>query len=111
MSTLSTDNIVSQSVGHLDALEDGGVLAVGGQDVDAVFSGQRQHEGAARDERLLVGQAYVLLGLDGRHGGQQASAADDACGENQSHAAGNHVCTWTMDTKSPNPRVGLLDKA
>jgi hypothetical protein len=41
------------------------VLAVGRQDLDAVLGRQRQHKGAARDERLLVGQADVLAGLRG----------------------------------------------
>lgn len=45
---------------HLQALEDGAVLAVGGQDVHAVLLGQRQHKGATRNQRLLVGQANVL---------------------------------------------------
>lgn len=49
----------------LHDLEDGGVLAVGRQDLDAVLGRQRQHKGAARDERLLVGQADVLAGLRG----------------------------------------------
>ena len=59
----------------LDALEDGAVLAVCGQDADAVLRGQGQHVGAPCDEGLLVGQADVLACLDRRDRRLQACAA------------------------------------
>ena len=61
----------------LDALKDGRVLAVGGQNGDASLGRQGQHEGTACNEGLLVGQADVLAGVDGGHGGAQTSAANN----------------------------------
>lgn len=49
----------------LHDLEDCAVLAVSWQDVDAILARKGQHKGATSNERLLVGQANVLTGLDG----------------------------------------------
>ena len=62
----------------LDALEDGAVLRVGGEDLDAVLHREGHDGGTSRDEGLLVGEADVLTGLDGGDGGGKAGAAHDA---------------------------------
>ena len=61
----------------LEALEDGGVLTVDGQDLHAVFLRRRSDQLAAGDEGLLVGKGDGLPRFDGIHGGQEPGDADD----------------------------------
>ena len=61
----------------LEALEDGGVLTVDGQDLHAVFFRRRRHQLTAGDQGLLVGKGDGLPRLDGIHGGQEPCDADD----------------------------------
>jgi len=63
--------------GALQALEDGGVLGVRGQQARAALGELRQHHWTSGDQGLLVGQGQVLAGADRRQGGQQAGAAHD----------------------------------
>ena len=62
----------------MDALEERAVLAVGGEDVNAVLLGQGQDEGPAGNEGLLVREADVLAGFDGSDRGLESGAADDS---------------------------------
>ena len=56
LSTMIATGLGEESgAGHLNALKYGGVLAVGGEQVDAVLSCQGQHVRAACNEGLLVG--------------------------------------------------------
>mmetsp|Transcript_93 Transcript_93/g.164 ORF Transcript_93/g.164 Transcript_93/m.164 type:complete len:240 (+) Transcript_93:639-1358(+) len=62
----------------LHALEEGGVLAVGGKELHTVLLKQRHNVGAGCDEGLLVGQADILSSLDGRHGRVKTRAPNNA---------------------------------
>mmetsp|Transcript_8303 Transcript_8303/g.36730 ORF Transcript_8303/g.36730 Transcript_8303/m.36730 type:complete len:255 (+) Transcript_8303:1657-2421(+) len=62
----------------LDALEDGAVLGIRGENLDAVLHREGHDGGTAGDEGLLVGEADVLTGFDGGDGGGKARAAHDA---------------------------------
>ena len=55
-----------------DALENGRVLAVDGQDGCVIFVGQLANQFTGYDQRLLVGQANLLAGLDGMNGGRES---------------------------------------
>ena len=60
----------------LQALKNGGMLAVHGQDMDARFARRLHHQRAARHERLLVGQQHALAAVQGRHDRGKARNAD-----------------------------------
>ena len=55
-----------------NALEDGRVLAINGQDGHMVFGRQLAYQFASHHQRLLVGQTNFLACLDGVYGGVQA---------------------------------------
>mmetsp|Transcript_7701 Transcript_7701/g.25525 ORF Transcript_7701/g.25525 Transcript_7701/m.25525 type:complete len:476 (-) Transcript_7701:266-1693(-) len=73
------DDLAEPVLGQaLEALEDGGVFRVGGEDEDAVLLDERHDARPARDERLLIREADVLLRLDGGHRRLEPCAANDA---------------------------------
>ena len=73
------DDPAESTLGHaLQTLEDGGMLGIGGEHVDAMLLDEGEDDGTAADQRLLVGQGNVLAQLDGRDGGLQTGRADDA---------------------------------
>ena len=61
----------------IEALEDGGVLAVHGEDADAVLAGLVHHDLAGHDEDFLRGNGDVLARANGSECGLQAGGADD----------------------------------
>ena len=60
-----------------EALVDGVVLGVDGEEVDVVLAGGGEDEVAGGYQAFLVGQADGLAGEDGRVGGFEAGYADD----------------------------------
>ena len=58
-----------------EALEDGAVLAIDGQQRHLVLQAEAGDEFAGHDERLLVGQGDGLARLDGADGGAQTAEA------------------------------------
>ncbi len=62
---------------HAQALVDGVVLAVDGQDGDVALAGGGGEDFAGGYHALLVGQANGLTGEDGGMGGFEAGYADD----------------------------------
>ena len=59
----------------LQALEDGGMLAVDGGQTDALLLCQPHHQLAAGHQRLFIGQSDVVARLDGCHRRQQSGHA------------------------------------
>src|SRR5690606_24611961 len=69
------------------ALEDRIVFTVDGQDAGAAVRCRLHEELAGHDQRLLVGQQYLLAGACRRERGQQTSATDDG----SHHRVNGHV--------------------
>ena len=82
-----------------EALEDGRVLAVNGQDGHVVLLGELADEFSGDDERLLVGQAYLLAGPDGMDGGLKAGEAD--------HRREHHVDGVGLDDVAEGAGTGV----
>jgi len=61
----------------LEALEDGGMFAVDGEDADPVAAGFVHDDAPGHDEDFLGGDGDVLAGADGGEGGGEAGGADD----------------------------------
>ena len=59
----------------LQALEDGGVLAVHGQQLDAVLCHRLCDQMAAGDKALLVGKGQIMAALNGGQAGTQTGDA------------------------------------
>jgi len=62
--------------GAEEALEDGGVFGVDGQDDAAVFARGLRDDGAGGDEGFFVGEGDDFAGLEGGEGGPEAAEAD-----------------------------------
>ena len=62
----------------LQTLEDGGVLTVHRQQLDAVLRHRLRDQMAAGDKAFLVGQCQVMAALDGGQAGAQTGNADHA---------------------------------
>ena len=60
-----------------EALEDSGVLGVDGQQVDMILLHEVEDELTGHDERLFVGEAYLLAGFDGADRRLEACEADE----------------------------------
>ena len=82
-----------------ETLEDGGVLAVDGQDGRVVLLCQRQYQLTGYHQRLLVGQGDGLLGLDGVNGGRQSGEAY--------HRGEHHVDGTGLDNLVERLRSGI----
>jgi hypothetical protein len=74
-----------------DALEQGAVLAVHGQDQRAAAPRRVQDERSAGDHALLVGQGQCRAGVERRHRGAQTGGADDAVEHREGHAGRGRV--------------------
>ena len=79
------------------ALEQGAVLAVHGQDERARGACRSQHEGPARHHALLVGQRQLGAGVQRGHGGAQAGGADDAVENREAHTGRGGLGGGLMD--------------
>mmetsp|Transcript_10531 Transcript_10531/g.22200 ORF Transcript_10531/g.22200 Transcript_10531/m.22200 type:complete len:256 (+) Transcript_10531:340-1107(+) len=66
----------------LEALENGAVLAIGGEEVDAVFFDEGVDDGSTTNECFLVGKGNVLLQFDGLDGGLESGGSDNT-GDNR----------------------------
>ena len=69
--------LTSDGCAAAQALVDGVVLGVDGEQGDVVLAGGGEDEVAGGDEALLVGEADGLAGADGGVGGFEAGDADD----------------------------------
>ncbi len=61
----------------LERLEDGVVLAVDRQQVDALLASRAGHELARDHQHLFVGEGDVLAGVDGRERRDETERADE----------------------------------
>ncbi len=71
-----------------EALEDGGVFAVDGEDADSVATGFVHDDATSHDEDFLGGDGDVLAGADGGEGWGEACGADD--GDEDDVGLGEH---------------------
>mmetsp|Transcript_4993 Transcript_4993/g.14171 ORF Transcript_4993/g.14171 Transcript_4993/m.14171 type:complete len:287 (-) Transcript_4993:71-931(-) len=91
----------------LQALEDGGVLGIGGEHVDPVLLDEGEDDGTAADEGLLVGEGDVLAELDGRDGGLQSRRADDAGNDRVGRVDGGDGVDALGSVKEFGHRAGI----
>ena len=59
----------------LQALENGGMLAVHGHERGSMASDEARDQVSGHDKRLLVGQGYCLSSFDGLYGREEAAVA------------------------------------
>ncbi len=74
--------------GALQALENGRVLRVRGSHADTKLLDQRDNDGAASNQRLLIRERNILARPHRSNGGKQARAPDNACDDDVGVAGG-----------------------